>query len=199
MYRKISEYIEEYLAGNEDKILCIDGARQVGKSYIIREMAQKHFENYIEINMADDKTGDRLFAQVRSVDQFYIELSVFAGEKLKERENTIVFIDEIQEYPELLTLSKPLRMENKYKYIVSGSEFEIALGKTTLTLMESIIEKKMYPMDFEEFLMANSVGQLAIDHLKKCFQQGISLDEVLHNRLLYLFKLYLYVRACPMP
>ncbi len=95
MYRKISEYIEEYLTSNEDKILCIDRARQVGKSYIIREIAQKHFENYIEINMVDDKTGDRLFAQVRSVDQFYIELSIFAGEKLKERENTIVFIDEI--------------------------------------------------------------------------------------------------------
>ncbi len=95
MYHKISEYIEEYLTSNEDKILCIDRARQVGKSYIIREMAQKHFENYIEINMADDKTGDRLFAPVRSVDQFYIELSIFAGEKRKERENTIVFIDEI--------------------------------------------------------------------------------------------------------
>ncbi len=84
-------------------------------------------------------------------------------------------------------------MENKYKYIVSGSEFGIALGKTTLTPMESIIEKKMYPMDFEEFLMANSIGQLTIDHLKKCFQQGISLDEALHNRLLYLFKTYFYV------
>ncbi len=95
MHRKISEYIEEYLAGNEDKILCINEARQVGKSYIIREIAQNHFENYIEINMVDDKTGDRLFAQARSVDQFYIELSVFAGEKLKERGNTIVFIDEI--------------------------------------------------------------------------------------------------------
>ena len=54
MCRKISNCIEEYLTGNEEKILCIDGARQVGKSYIIRELAQRHFENYIEINMADD-------------------------------------------------------------------------------------------------------------------------------------------------
>lgn len=54
MYRKISNCIEEYLTGNEEKILCIDGARQVGKSYIIRELAQRHFENYIEINMPDD-------------------------------------------------------------------------------------------------------------------------------------------------
>lgn len=143
MYRKISNYIEDYLTGNEDKILCIDGARQVGKSYIIRELSKKHYENYIEINMADDKAGARLFSNVRTVESFYIELSVVAGEKLKERENTIVFIDEIQEYPELLTLLKPLRMDNKYKYICSGSELGIALSKTTLTPMGSIIEKNV--------------------------------------------------------
>ena len=197
MYRKISNYIEEYLTGNEEKILCIDGARQVGKSYIIRELAQKHFENYIEINMADDKVGDKLFANVRTVESFYIEVSVIAGDKLKDRDNTIIFIDEIQEYPELLTLLKPLRIDNKYKYICSGSELGITLSKTTLTPMGSIIEKKMYPMDFEEFLIANSVGELVINHMRKCFEEGIPLDEALHNKILYLFKTYLYVGGMP--
>ena len=197
MYRKISNYIEEYLTGNEEKILCIDGARQVGKSYIIRELAQKHFENYIELNMADDKAGDKLFANVRTVESFYIEVSVIAGDKLKNRDNTIIFIDEIQEYPELLTLLKPLRIDNKYKYICSGSELGITLSKTTLTPMGSIIEKKMYPMDFEEFLIANSVGELVINHMRKCFEEGILLDEALHNRILYLFKTYLYVGGMP--
>ena len=197
MYRKISNYIEEYLTGNEEKILCIDGARQVGKSYIIRELAQKHFENYIEINMADDKVGDKLFANVRTVESFYIEVSVIAGDKLKDRDNTIIFIDEIQEYPELLTLLKPLRKDNKYKYICSGSELGITLSKTTLTPMGSIIEKKMYPMDFEEFLIANSVGELVINHMKKCFEEGVPLDEALHNKILYLFKTYLYVGGMP--
>lgn len=197
MYRKISNYIEEYLTGNEEKILCIDGARQVGKSYIIRELAQKHFENYIEINMADDKVGDKLFANVRTIESFYIEVSVIAGDKLKDRENTIIFIDEIQEYPELLTLLKPLRIDNKYKYICSGSELGITLSKTTLTPMGSIIEKKMYPMDFEEFLIANSVGELVINHMRKCFEEGIPLDEALHNKILYLFKTYLYVGGMP--
>lgn len=197
MYRKISNYIEEYLTGNEEKILCIDGARQVGKSYIIRELAKKHFENYIEINMADDKVGDKLFANVRTVESFYIEVSVIAGDKLKDRDNTIIFIDEIQEYPELLTLLKPLRIDNKYKYICSGSELGITLSKTTLTPMGSIIEKKMYPMDFEEFLIANSVGELVINHMRKCFEERIPLDEALHNKILYLFKTYLYVGGMP--
>ncbi len=197
MYRKISSFIEEYLTNNEDKILCIDGARQVGKSYIIRELAKKHFKNYIEVNMANDKVGDKLFSNVKTVESFYIELSVLAGEKLKDRDNTIVFIDEIQEYPELLTLLKLLKEDNKYKYICSGSELGIALSKTTLTLMGSIIEKKMYPMDFEEFLIANSVGELAINHLRDCFKEGKSLDEALHNKILYLFKTYLYVGGMP--
>ena len=197
VYRKISKYIEEYLTGNEEKILCIDGARQVGKSYIIRELSKKHFENYIEINMADDKTGDKLFSNVKTIESFYIELSVIAGNKLKDRENTIVFIDEIQEYPELLTLLKPLRMDNKYKYICSGSELGIALSKTTLTPIGSIIEKKMYPMDFEEFLIANSIGQLVIDHLRQSFADKTSIDEALHNKILYLFKTYLYVGGMP--
>lgn len=197
MYRKISHYIEDYLTNNEDKILCIDGARQVGKTYIIRELSKKHFENYIEINMANDKVGDQLFSDVRTVESFYIELSVVAGDKLKERENTIVFIDEIQIYPELLTLLKKLREDNKYKYICSGSKLGIALAKTTLTPMGSIIEKKMYPMDFEEFLLANSIGELVIEHLRKSFVEGASLDEALHNKILYLFKTYLYVGGMP--
>ncbi len=81
MYRKISKYIEEYLTSNEEKVLCIDGARQVGKSYIIRELAKKHFENYIELNMANDKVGDKLFANVTTIETFYIEVSVVDGEK----------------------------------------------------------------------------------------------------------------------
>lgn len=197
MFRKISKYIEEYLVGSEDKILGIDGARQAGKSYIIRELSKKRFANYIEINMADDKAGDRLFHNVRTVDSFYIELSVVAGDRLGSRENTIVFIDEIQEYPELLTLLKPLRNDNKYKYICSGSELGIALSKTTLTPMGSIIEKKMYPMDFEEFLIANSIGEISFKPSEKAFEEGASLDEALHNRILYLFKTYLYVGGMP--
>ena len=82
MYRKISNYIENYLVGKENKILCIDGARQVGKTYIIRELAKKYYKNYVEINMANDKAGDGLFANVKTIESFYIEVSVIAGDML---------------------------------------------------------------------------------------------------------------------
>lgn len=197
MYRKISTYIEEYLLSDSQRILCIDGARQVGKTYIIRELAKKHFKNYIEINMANDKTGDKLFENVRTIDAFYLKLSAYAGNKLGNNKNTIVFIDEIQEYPTLFTLLKPLKEDNKYKYICSGSKLGIALQNTTLIPMGSITEKKMYPMDFEEFLLANSIGDSLIKYMKDCFNNRQSLEESIHNKIMYLFKLYLLIGGMP--
>lgn len=197
MFRKIENYIEEYLNSQTNKILCINGARQVGKSYIIRKLCRKHFKNYIELNMANDKVGDQLFKNVKTIDEFYIETSVIAGEKMFARDNTIIFIDEIQEYPQLLTLLKPLSEDNKYRYICSGSALDVSLINTTLIPIGTIIEKKMYPMDFEEFLLANSIGQNVINHLKQCYQEKKSIELSLHNKILQLFKTYLIVGGMP--
>ena len=89
MYRKISTYIETYLTNESERILCVDGARQVGKTYIIRELAKKHFINYIEINLANDKIGDKLFENVYTIESFYLKLGLIAGKKLKYNQNTI--------------------------------------------------------------------------------------------------------------
>ena len=197
MYRKIETEIEEYLTHDSDRILCIDGARQVGKTYIIRKLAKKYYKNYIEINMADDKAGDKLFLNVNTVDKFYLEVSSIAGDKMKDKENTIIFLDEIQEYPHLFTLLKKLKQEDKYKYICSGSELGIALQNTTLIPIGSITEKRMYPMDFYEFLLANSVGEAFINHMKESFINKKELDESLHNKILHLFKMYILIGGMP--
>ena len=197
MYRKISKYIEDYLTHDYNKILCIDGARQVGKTYIIRELCKKYFKNFIELNMANDKVGDRIFANVGTINDFYIQVSALAGEKMDTKENTIIFIDEIQEYPQLLTLLKPLNDDNKYRYICSGSSLGISLSNTTLIPMGSIVEKKMYPMDFEEFLLANSFGEIALNYLKECFINKKSPELSIHNKVLNLFKMYLIVGGMP--
>ena len=197
MYRKISKYIEDYLTHDYNKILCIDGARQVGKTYIIRELCKKYFKNFIELNMANDKVGDKIFANVGTISEFYIQVSALAGEKMDTKENTIIFIDEIQEYPQLLTLLKPLNDDDKYRYICSGSSLGISLSDTTLIPMGSIVEKKMYPMDFEEFLLANSFGEIALNYLKECFINKKSPELSIHNKVLNLFKMYLIVGGMP--
>lgn len=196
-YRKISEKINAYLNEESDRILCIDGARQVGKTFIIRELAKKKYKNYIELNMANDMIREQRFRKIRSIEDFYLQVSITDGDKMGTRENTIIFIDEIQVYPELLTLLKPLREDNRFKFICSGLELGIAMADTALIPMGSIQEVKMYPMDFEEFLLANSVGNMIIDHLRQCFEKKEALGEFLHVQLLNLFKTYLYVGGLP--
>lgn len=195
--RKIESYLETYLNSDEERILCIDGARQIGKSYIIRALAKKYYTNYVEVNMIDDCAGDRLFADVKNKDEFYLQLSILHGDKLKDRENTIVFLDEIQVYPHLLTMLKSLRYDNRFKYICSGSLLGVTLHKTTSIPMGSILEKEMYPMDFEEFLWACGVGNEFISYMKQCYEIKESLNESMHNKILNLFKTYLYVGGLP--
>ena len=101
------------MVSDSDRMLLIDGARQIGKSYIIRWVGQKMFSNYIEINMEEDKLGDRVFAEAKTINDFYIALSVVAGEKMKDKTNTLVFIDEIQAYDHLFTLVKFLMKDNR--------------------------------------------------------------------------------------
>ena len=106
LYRKIESLIEAHLKSESKRILVIDGARQFGKTYIIRYVGNKLFENFIEINMVEDSLGDRLFAETKTVEDFYLQVSMLAGNKMKSKETTLIFIDEIQAYPHLLTLRK---------------------------------------------------------------------------------------------
>lgn len=197
MRRKIYELIEDYLKHDQKRILCIDGARQTGKTYSVREIGRKCFRNFVEINFADDKNGDKIFANVNSVQSFYLILGAYYGKEIQDRENTLIFIDEIQEYPAFLTLLKPLREDNRFKYICSGSQLGLALKKSTLIPMGSIRETRMYPLDFEEFLWANNVSPEVIAHMKEAFLAKRSLDEPLHKRILGLFKLYLLLGGLP--
>ncbi len=104
LFRKIESKIKEHLQAYSQKILLIDGARQVGKTYIVRHAGKCLFENFIELNMIADFEGDKLFANIKTVEDFYLQVSMLAGDKMKEKDNTLIFIDEIQAYPHLLTI-----------------------------------------------------------------------------------------------
>ena len=195
--RRIAERIKEHLTSNSNKILIVDGARQVGKSFIIRTVGKELFPNFVEINMYDDKKGNKVFEGTGSVDDFYFRLSTVAGSKLKKKNNTLVFIDEIQAYPELLTLLKFLKDDDRYTYIVSGSQLGIALNETLSKPGGRIEIVRMFPLDFEEFLWANGVGEEAIGQLSAAFNAQQSLDETMHRVYLDLFKKYLLVGGLP--
>jgi len=197
LYRKIEDKLTEYFNSDSNKILLIDGARQIGKTYIIRYLGTKMFENYIELNMVEDFIGNKLFKNVNTIDDFYLQVSMIAGEKMKKKEKTLIFLDEIQVYPHLLTLLKFLKKDNKFTYIASGSLLGVTLSKTTSIPIGSIEILKMYPLDFEEFLYANGFNNYAINSIKNSLTQYTSLNEENHNKLIDLFKKYLLVGGLP--
>ena len=195
--RKIEGIIKDFLAPRPQKILIIDGARQTGKTFVIRKVGRELFKNYVEINMFDDSMNQRNFEDVRSVSDFYLQLSASAGKKLGNKNDTLVFLDEIQVYPHLLTLMKFINQDNRYTYIASGSQLGITLFNTLSIPMGSIVVEHMYPLDFEEFLWANGVGHDFIEHCREMFLARKSLKESFHNRMMELFRKYLIVGGLP--
>lgn len=166
LYRKFATEIEDFLKKEPCKILMINGARQIGKSYIIRFVCKNLFKNYVEINLKEDMEGDRIFSNVQTTQDFYIQLGIIAGKELGKKDDTIIFLDEIQAYPHLMTMLKFLNQEGRYRYICSGSQLGIALKQTPSTPMGSVAIKQMYPLDFEEFLLALNVSQDTIDSMR---------------------------------
>ena len=116
---------------------------------------------------------------------------------MKDKKNTLIFIDEIQTYPSFLTLLKFLKKDDRYTYIASGSLLGVALSQTNSIPIGSIKTLRMYPLDFEEWLYANGVGEDVVLKMKEAFKNHQSLSEPLHNRLMDLFKKYLIVGGMP--
>lgn len=197
LYRKITSYIEDYLKSDTDKILILEGARQVGKSFSVREAGKRLYPNYVEINFAEDDEGGRLFKNIHKKEDFYLTLSMVAGNRLSGRGDTLVFLDEIQHYPQYLTMLKFLREDGRYRYIASGSLLGLTLQDTTSIPVGSIIRKEMFQLDFEEFLIANGFGREAIAMMQRNYENRQSLTEEHHNHVLDLFRRYLLVGGLP--
>lgn len=197
LYRKIASKIESFLKSRKKRMLVVSGARQVGKSYIIREVGMRLYSNFIEVNMEEDKQSNRLFENARTVEDFMIALSTIAGAKMKDSEKTLVFIDEIQAYSHLLTLAKFLVEDGRFTYIASGSQLGIALKTTQSIPIGSIELLSMYPLDFEEFLIANGVGELLINEMRRKFEAKEALNESLHMKVMDYFRKYLLVGGMP--
>ena len=197
LYRKFEKNIEDFLSNEPNKILLVNGARQIGKSYLIRHVGKKMFKNYIEINLKEDKESRGIFATVNNTEDFYLQLGAIAGNRLGKKGDTLIFLDEIQSYPHLMTMLKFLNQEGRYTYIASGSQLGVALSQTASVPIGSISIVEMYPLDFEEFLLAMGCGQETIDGVRSKFIAGQSLNQSLHDYMLQQFRLYLLVGGLP--
>ncbi len=195
--RKFTQYLEDFLLREPRKILLVNGARQIGKSYLIRYVGKKLFKHFVEINLKADQEGDGIFATVRTKEDFYLQLGAIAGNQLGAKEDTLVFLDEIQSYPHLMTMLKFLNEDGKYRYIASGSQLGVALSQTPSVPIGSIAIQQMYPLDFEEFLWAMGCGKETIEGMRQKFLAKEQLNDSMHNYMLQQFKIYLLVGGMP--
>jgi len=195
--RKFTQYLEDFIENEPNKILLVNGARQIGKSYIIRYVGKKLFKHFVEINLKEDKEGEQIFADVQTTCDLYMRLSNYHSKHLGDKTDTLIFLDEIQSYPHLMTMLKFLNEEGKYRYIASGSQLGVALSQTPSVPIGSITIKQMYPLDFEEFLWATGIGKEWIGHIRESFLKEESLDKSTHELLLKRFQYYLLIGGLP--
>ena len=195
--RKFTTFLEQFLKEQQNKILLVNGARQIGKSYLIRYVGKRLFIHYVEINLKEDKEGDQVFASVHSTNDLYMRLSNYYSKPLGDKSDTLVFLDEIQSYPHLMTMLKFLNQEGRYRFIASGSQLGVALSETPSVPLGSVEIQQMYPLDFEEFLWATGIGKEWIEDIREHYLKEEPLDESTHNLLLKRFQYYLLVGGLP--
>ena len=192
--RKVEQRLERFR--QEDKALLITGARQVGKTFIIREFGKQAYQSFIEINFLEDKTAASLFENARDSRDLLLRLSAIADKPLIPGQ-TLIFFDEVQECPEIVTAIKFLVEEGSYRYILSGSLLGVDLKDIRSVPVGYMDIVQMYPLDFEEFALANRVSPNVIDALREAFEEKRPVDAVVHERMMALFRLYLVVGGMP--
>lgn len=194
--RKIETEIEHFLKSNRKEALMITGARQVGKTFVIRELAKKIYKNVIEINFLENTEAKKIFMNAKSSKDILTRISVLTDIPLEKNE-TIIFFDEVQECKEIVTAIKFLVDEGSYKYILSGSLLGVELRDIKSVPVGYMEILEMYPLNFIEFCMANKVSDKVLNSLKECFEKKQKVDEFVHETMMNLYYLYLIVGGMP--
>ena len=195
MYRRDSVIIKDWLK-NSNKALLVTGARQTGKTWLIRDEIEKSEYTKFEVNFIDQPDMVKYLNAEVSAEEFLTKLKMIMPQDCKPNE-TVVFFDEIQKCPEIVTKIKFLVDEGSFKYVMSGSLLGVELKGIASAPVGYLTILRMYPMDFEEFMVANNVSNTTLDMLKEKFETASPVDELIHQKLLYMFFVYLIVGGMP--
>lgn len=193
--RKISHYIEHFYEVNRGALL-LAGARQIGKTYSIRKFAKEHFKSFIEINFVETPEAIEIFSTAQNSNDILLRLSVLTDKPLI-KDDTIIFFDEVQLCPEIVTAIKFLVDDGRYRYILSGSLLGVELNNLRSTPVGYMAIKDMYPLDLEEFMWAVGVNKDIIATLKSAWENKQAVDDFVHRKMMEIFRLYLIVGGMP--
>lgn len=192
--RKIDSYIRNYYATTHNALL-ITGARQIGKTFSIREFG-KSFKSFIEINFVDNPEVADAFKGAKSSTDILLRLSAITTIPLIKGE-TLIFFDEVQKCPDIVTAIKFLVDEGSYRYILSGSLLGVELKDLRSEPVGYMGIKDMYPLDFEEFISCVGINERIITSLRNAWINRTPVDEFIHTKIMELFRLYLVVGGMP--
>ena len=193
--RKIDNYLEQFYK-RTNKALLVTGARQTGKSFSIRQYGMTHYDNFVEINFIEQPEAAEILKGTKSSQDILVRLSLLTKTPLVSG-NTLIFFDEVQECPELVTAIKFLVEEGSFRYILSGSLLGVELQDLHSEPVGYMDIKEMYPLDLEEFFLAMGVAEQVMEGLQKSFEEQQPVDEFVHKKMMELFRLYLIVGGMP--
>lgn len=193
--RKIYSYLRNFFK-NEKKALLVEGARQVGKTYAIRKTGSECFKNVVEINFINQPKFREAFSVPSNAKNILLRLSALANTTL-EPGNTLIFFDEVQECPEIVTAIKFLVDEGSYRYVMSGSLLGVEQKDIRSVPVGYLTEKPMFPLDLEEFAEAVGMSKEVMNHVRVCYEEKKAVDEVIHEKMNDLVRLYLVVGGMP--
>lgn len=194
--RKIEKTLLEWL--NSDYGLLIDGARQIGKTFIIHHFLNEHFENVIEINLLENRKSVEVLSKSIDSKDFMLRLSSLI-DKPFVKNKTAIFIDEIQEFKDfdIITMMKFLVMNKDYKFVISGSLLGVYQYGIDSWPEGYMMLEKMYPLDFEEFLWANGTNEELVNNVRDCFDEKKKVPDFIHEKFMDMFKKYILVGGMP--
>ena len=192
--RNISTYLENFYKTSK-KALLLTGARQIGKTFAIREFGKK-FKSFVEINFVENQEFAEAIRNVSGREDILFRISTATKKPLIKGE-TLIFFDEVQVCPEIVTAIKFLVDDGSYKYIMSGSLLGVELTDLRSEPVGYMSVKEMYPLDFEEFIRAIGISDKVIEHLQQSWDNRIPVDSFLHQKMMELFRLYLVVGGMP--
>ena len=194
--RRAMKLMESWHNAPNRTALLIDGARQVGKTYLVREFAHTHYQHLVEFNFIEDPDLTRMFGKPRKADDILMRMELASDEPMQPG-NTLVFLDEIQQCKEVATAIKFLVDDGRYDFILSGSLLGVELEDIRSVPTGYLTEIRMFPLDFEEFCWSQGVSEDVFTMLRDHFERRIPVDEFVHDRLKRLFSQYLVIGGMP--
>lgn len=196
LQRKAWNKLRTWHAGRSRKALMITGARQVGKTTLVREFAKQHYEHFAEVNFILDSSASDIFASSLDANTVIANLTAYLQQPLIPGK-TLVLLDEIQECPRARAAIKALVEDGRFDYVETGSLLGVRSKEVPSYPVGFEETFRMYPMDFEEFCRANGVQSATLELLRDHFNRCEPVSESVHSTMMRLFSAYIVVGGMP--